>query len=264
MGVQASRRRNLLGIVPILLTFVAVAAAEPSTVVPLTVSRSAVPGVGLSYIQTSGSLPQVSGRTGLTGVNRVLRNLVVSDLERFRAEAVTGWAYLPPIDRTNVGYYETSVNRRFVSASTSVVSVLLPVTDEFPLGITSEFWLSRTIDVQSARWVSLGDMFTNRASGLRAVARLAERKILAPGTCARLTSAGLNRPIYSSGWSPVASNYKTFALTANGITIGFDQGAVAAEGCGSVEVLVPYKPVLPHMNAYGKRLVSGVRQARMK
>jgi hypothetical protein len=93
---------------------------------------------------------------------------------------------------------------------------------------------------------------------------VAARKIVTSSQCARQSDTGFTRPLYRLGWLPVPKNYKTFALTANGIAVGFDQGDVAGESCGSVEVVVPYKPVLPYMNSFGKRLVFGVRQAWMK
>lgn len=244
------------------------AATEGSAPVPLKISRAVPPSIGLPYIRIRGAYPRVSGAaapTAIRAVNARLRELVVADERGFRAAAVTNTSLPLKARMSNPGLYETAIDSKLVSASTAVVSVLLPVTVSQPLGATLEYWLSLTLRLPTGTSVHLEDMLANRSSGFRAIARAAREELIATNSCVREDERdSAKRAIYRQGWLPLAKNFQTFALVTQGIRIGFLMGDVAGIPCGSMEALVPYQTILPYMNEFGRRLVSGVRTANMK
>jgi len=90
---------------------------------------------------TSGSIPQVSG-TGmdLRKVNIALREAVLRDQREFAPFARKGAIGTAKGYR---GIYRTSVSRRLLSASTVVVSALMPAIEQYPGGVWAKVGLRR-------------------------------------------------------------------------------------------------------------------------
>ena len=109
----------------------------------------------------------------LRAVNLTLREAIVADQRAFEpyarryAERVAGRRLPSPY----AGYYETELDRSFVSASTVIVSALLPRTRAvLPLQPGADAWLGVTIRVPSGTRVALADLFARPATAMRVLA----------------------------------------------------------------------------------------------
>lgn len=145
------------------------------------------------------------------------------------------------------GIYSTSVDRRLLSASTVVVSALLPATKLFPAGTQGKTWVAMTVEVPSGRRIRLEDLFAEPSRGIRVLARAwleRARRTWAP--CIRLVPEEFRAS---------ARNYRYFALTPRGLAVGFWQ----PPACNRVHETVPYRVLRPHLSRLGTQLVAGVR-----
>jgi len=116
-------------------------AAAP--VVPLTVVPARTPPLPLRGYDTSGIYPQVRGEAVLEAVNASLRRELVADQRRYASKAGKNRRGLPPDNR---GVYSTAIDRGYLSASSVVVSALLPATREaFPGQHGGDGWLGITV-----------------------------------------------------------------------------------------------------------------------
>jgi hypothetical protein len=220
----------------------------------LFVSRAKTPPLRIPAMNTKGTYPQVS-RVGfnLRTVNAVLRRAVLDDERRFAR-------IIPKVDpKTAPGLYETSVELGLISASTVVVSVLMPSLQLFPAGNDGDRWLSINVDVATGRRVSIAALFTDPSQGLRAIATDARKRLPRANACVRqsLTDSTHGR---SRGFDPTITNYRNFALLPDGLAIGFPLGQVSDPLCSSAEITVPYSVVRPYLNALGHTLILGVRR----
>jgi hypothetical protein len=216
---------------------------------PLVVREARVPSLGVRHIVTSGVYPEVSGGDiDLRAVNATLREAVLSDERSFRPYARSERRTLERdhmnVHATSRGRYLMWVDRRLVSASTAVVSVLLPETAEaFEGQEGGDTWLSMTVAVPSGRRLTLRDLFAHVDRALPVLQHAWRRSHL----CAR---------IYGFLYTPKVSNYRAFALTPTGLAIGVPE--VAA--CYRQLMIVPYRIVDPYLSKLGRRLVAGARQ----
>jgi hypothetical protein len=145
-----------------------------------------------------------------------------------------------------------------------VVSALIPVTSIFPGGNDGEGWVSATLLVPSAKSVSLSSLFASPRHGLVVLAMAARTHLLANDSCLR---PEILHPIVGGEWgglAPIASNYKNFALTPAGLTVGFGQGLLGAEACGAPAVTVSWPKIRPLLSAKGHRLISQLRNPIMR
>ena len=62
------------------------------------------------------------------------------------------------------------------------------------------------------------------------------------------------------GFAPRPKHYAHFALTADGIAIGFENDQVGGGSCGAPEVMVPYRVLRTRFSKLGEQLVAGVRR----
>ena len=70
---------------------------------------------------------------------------------------------------------------------------------------------------------------------------------------------------YVAPWlKPTMSNYRYFALTPQGLAVGFEQDTVASPPCGRVEVTVPYSVLRPYLSRLGATLIAAVRRPRSR
>lgn len=235
--------------------------ATVDRVVPLSVTMARTPRVRVPHVVTRGTYPQVT-RLGinLTLVNAALRKAVVDDQLRFAAQVPKNEARLKrPVG--NYGVYETIPTVPLISASSVVVSALVPTFELLPAGVDGQWWLSVTVRVSDARGIAIGDLFSLPPRGRRVVATAARRALSARNWCIR---ASLADPVvgrdFLNGFSPTARHYRFFALTSKGLMIGFPVGQVGGPACGRVMATVPYAVVRPYLSALGRELVGGVRR----
>ena len=236
-------------------------AAEPGGATALRLIAARTPRLDLPRYRTRGVYPQVADGDGdLSAVNAALTAAVRSHVrETARRFGRVDRESPPPHSVGNSGRYETSIDRELTSASTEVVSVLVPVLALRPGGNAGRTWLSATVRVPSGVPVSVTRLF-RKGSGLTAVAEAARSRILATSRCVR---EGIEDPVVGpinrKGFAPIARNYRYFALTARGLAIGFPTGSIGATSCGRVVTVVPYDVLRPHLSETGRALVAGVR-----
>jgi hypothetical protein len=246
-----------------------VTAKEPQVdATALAVGRVQTPKFEVRGYTTSGTYPQVSGRgVDLTGVNTALLEAVLEDQAAYAVPAKQMLAEQPWLldNYDGDGVYSTSggtASRRKeerLSASTVVVSYLMPSKRRYPGGTEGAGWISATVDAQSGEAVDLSDLFASPVKGEAELAQIA--KTLASRS--RCIERGLTDPYagesYDKAFLPSSGNYRHFALTTEGLQLGFEQGEVANAICGRVRILVPYAAVRSLLGPDGQQLVAGVR-----
>ena len=234
---------------------------------PLVVVEARTPPLRVPNYRTSGTYPQVSGgHVGPKAVNAALRDALLNAQRRYAAFVRREYmSSMPELFRRAYRYsgtYTTSPKLSLISASTVVVSALIPVRELLPGGTGGATWLSVTVQVPSGAPVGIRGLFSQPAGGLRALASAVRKKVLATNSCIRASNRGPGRAINARGFAPTARNYRYFALTAEGFVVGFPIDQVGGSSCSSVETSVPYAVVRPYLNNVGQRLVAGVRRPR--
>jgi uncharacterized protein YecT (DUF1311 family) len=221
---------------------------QPPT--PLTVVAAPTPRFPVPGYDTSGTYPQVRGG-GLNprAVNAALHTAVLADQ---RAYAPYARKEKPRVQYRQHGVYRTAINRSLVSASTVVVSALLPATREvFPGQNGGDDWLGMTVRVPSGARVRITDLFAKVDQGLRVLATEWKARI-------RRTDGAPCPRVYQEQYTPTVEHYRNFALTPGGIAVGV--GEVAA--CYRLVATVPYRVMRPYLSKLGSTLIAGVRRAR--
>jgi len=227
----------------------------------LAVTELKLPLLKVPRYRTSGTYPQVSANgLNLKAVNAAIRNTVLDDQRRF-ARLARRQPPAPP--QVGSGIYSAAPESKLISASTVVVSALIPATRLFPGGTDGQGWLSVTIDVPRAARVNTPSMFAEPSRGLTALGIAVRKRVVSSNRCVRdaLNDRVLGRQ-FAAGFAPTASHYRYFALTPTGLAVGFPIGQVASPVCNRVQAVVPYSVVRPYLSALGEKLVAGVRQPR--
>ncbi|MGA2037610.1 MAG: hypothetical protein ABSH04_08525 [Acidimicrobiales bacterium] len=186
---------------------------------------------------------------------------MLADEQSYAAMAVSEEARVAYVPEAGPGVYALTPRSDLMSASSTVVSALIPALRLFPGGNDGEGWLSTTIDVSSGKSIQILDLFEAPAAALRAIGTSAHAFVMAGNSCVRgedLYLEQTRQPV--PGFSPTGANYRYLALTRAGLAVGFPNGQLASPSCGRVEVTIPYKVIAPYLNKVGKSLVSGVRQ----
>jgi len=219
--------------------------ADAGHVSPLGIVSAATPRFSVAHFLTQGTFPQARDpKLALGRVNDALRAAIVADQRSFAA-------YTRPYlmraagrrARGNRGFYGTEFVRPLVSASSVVVSALLPrwrsVLAAQPRNGDLAGWLGITIRVPAGTRVRLPDLFARRAEAMRVIeGRIRADKLLAPSV-RRHPATALANP--------------QFALLPSGLAIGiFEIG-------WQDDVIVPYSALRPHLSRLGLELVAGVR-----
>jgi hypothetical protein len=210
---------------------------------PLSVVSATTPRFPVARFRTGGTFPQVrDGKLALGAVNMALGAVVASDQHAFEPRArrygkrIAGHR----LPSGYAGYYETEFDRTLVSASTVVVSALIPrMRALLPLQHGADGWLGVTIRVPAGTRVALPQLFGQRAKAMR----LLEAQISADK---RLDPAVRRHPA-------AALATAQFALLPNGLVVG------VVESYGRDDVLVPYRALRPYLSRLGLRLVAGTR-----
>jgi hypothetical protein len=193
----------------------------------------------------------------LASVNRKLLGAVLAEEAVWRQITLSAYRNNPAMRQAiQMGIFRTSIDLRLVSASTRVVSVLMPEVAMIPNGTGGETWLSITVQVPSGEMIRLRDLFA-RGDGLRVLAQTVFRQIEAASRC--FASEGRLYHGLEDGFSPAWSHYRYFSLTASGLAIGFPTASIAPPPCGRIKTIVPYQIIAPYLTNLGKNLVAGVR-----
>lgn len=228
-----------------------------------------IPRLRVAGYRTSGTYPVIAGRGGdVSRVNAALRSAVTLAERKDARAALAAELRLPRrlrirLNRYDPGTYSVSPEARWMSASTRVVSALIPVRALPPGGTDGDGWMSMTIRFPSGEAVRLRDLFADPQTGLTALADAVRRRGLAQNKCIRLSvRSPMTGNISLQGFLPTDAHYRFFALTPTGLAVGFPNGQVAFSGCGRVAVTVPYKLLTRYLSRDGRDLIAGVRKPR--
>jgi len=74
-----------------------------------------------------------------------------------------------------------------------------------------------------------------------------------------LTDPEFDSSTYLSDLDPKPSNYQHFAISPAGLTVGFDQGFLAAEACDSQIATIPWSALRQQLSPGGQQLVDALR-----
>ena len=182
-GGARGRRLASLAFVGSVVTLIGVAptsSAYPASsgqlrVSPLLLHRSPPPHFQVRGFLTLGSFPQFSSKLAdLDKINLALRNAVRSDEATYAPEARKARHAVEAGGHAGtVGIYRVSANPPArISASTRIVSVLLPVGHVAYGGHTGvPGWIALTATVPDARKITLPSMFRDPGGGLRVFAK---------------------------------------------------------------------------------------------
>lgn len=213
----------------------------------LRIVATPTPHFPLRHYVTSGHYPNVRGTPGLAITNAALRGAILADQRKYARRARWYANHAGAFQ----GHYQTSIDRALTSASTVVVSTLIPAGKYFPGGNDGEMWISATVDVRTGKTLSLGQLLANPRLALPALARDWRASLLRQHSSWRQMVTEY-RPSYPA----TLMHYRHFALTPTGLAVGFPQ-----EPAGSrLAALIPYRFVDAYLSRLGKRLVAGVRR----
>jgi hypothetical protein len=195
---------------------------------------------------TSGAYPNVRGSSKTAArTNIALRRALVKDQ---RSYASLARQHSVP---NGAGVYETAIDRGLTSASTVVVSTLIPALKLYPGGNNGQTWISATVDVRSGRAVSLPQLLANPSLALPVLAGEWKASL-------RHTMLWAYVAEDAAGYTPSFAHYRYFALTPTGLAFAFGQ----EPGGSRFSAVIPYRLVRPFLSSLGRRLVAGVRQPR--
>lgn len=229
-----------------LVALTAVAQIGRSRVGSFALVRASTPCLPVPGYATSGAYPNVRG-----GSQRVIRTNVALRRVVVRAER----RYAPSARRhqvrNSIGIYQTAIDRGLTSASTVVVSALIPALELYPGGSGGQTWISATIDVRSGKVISLRQLLANPPLALAVLASEWKAQL-------RHTVPGADLAKDADGYTPSFGHYRNFALTPTGLAFGFGQGPAGSR----ISAVIPYRLVHPYLTPLGKRLVAGVRRPK--
>ncbi len=213
--------------------------------------RAPTPHFHAPHYVTSGGIPQVAGDTPhVWRVNKALRLAIRADQRRYgkgvrRAER----AGVPP---GQTGTYRTYFHPSLASASTVVVSALIPALELYPGGNDGQTWISVTVDMGTGKRVSLAQLVNREA--LPVITQAWGPAFLQAHPRCRWCSVWLrtDKPSYPATFG----NLGWYALNPTGLAIGFPQYPA---GPRTVAV-IPYRLVRAYLSPLGVRLIDGVRK----
>jgi hypothetical protein len=215
----------------------------------LAITTSATPRFDVPEYETRGKFPQIAeirraDGVNVKAVNTALREAVLADergyepLARRRRRV---FARDNSVYRISPGLYSTAVDRALISASSVVVSGVLPTVREESEGEgLRHFWVAFILDARSGKRVKIDQLFRDPERGVRSLGQ-------AWAAIIRQTVCGpFHRDFYPDA---------RFALLTTGIAV-----AVPSTGqCDRDVTVVPYGTLRPLLSSWGRRLVDGVR-----
>ena len=202
---------------------------------------------------TSGNYVQVSGMNGLEAVNSVLKNLIVQDQQN---DQTTNPDYINQCRIAQGCWYDSgsAEGQLFVSASSSVVSVLIPTNVNYG-GVSNESWVSATLLTQTARPITFANLFSDTSQALVAISEAARAELLATNNC---VTGDLNA--LDQGLDPTnPDNFKHYAISPSGLSIGFDRYQLGIGACGGPSVTIPWSQLQSNLSNDGRQIVSNLR-----
>jgi len=222
--------------------------AQTASVSSLRLITVPTPLLPVPRYDTSGSIPKVSGSgIDLQHVNASLREAVLRDQRAYEPNARASAKHTGSRCR---GTYSLVTDRRLLSASSVVVSALLPATKLYPCGNEGQGWVSVTVRVPSGKQVTLAQLFRDpEGDGLFQLG-VAWFRVIARDSRLNCVVSNL------SSYQPTLRNYRYFALTPHGLALGFRQ----EPACQRIVGIVPYRALQPYLSNLGKQLVAGVRR----
>jgi hypothetical protein len=158
------------------------------------------------------------------------------------------------------GYFFADSQAGFTSSSPLLVNTLIPVVAGCGVCTDTEYWASDAALVSNGqRFNPYAGIFSNRELALKAIVRDLRwqyRHIRAPNTCvAQMRQVGIKELGTPSALLGYVIDAHAFALLANGLEVGIEQGALYDEACGDSGFLVPYSVIDPYLNDLGHHLV---------
>lgn len=228
----------------------ALAADKP---IPLRPSFVGVPAFAVGGYATRGRLIQVRHSSlDLRRTNRALRQAIVDDQRAFEPYARRA---AKVASKGHRGLYSVNVEPSFVSASSRVVSALLPSIHR-PVGNQhGKDWIGVTVLVPSGRRLFIADVVETDRVTLRALARLI-------GSTQRRSDPEFwsfcGPEKYPSTYRPTVNGLSDVAFVPSGLAFGFAQ----PPACDRPVVVVPYRAAEPMLTALGRRLMRDVRAPR--
>jgi hypothetical protein len=203
---------------------------------------------------TDGDYVQVSGMNGLEAVNAVLKNLIVQDQQK---DQTTNPDYMIQCRNkiADCWYSSGSADGQLViSASSSVVSVLIPTSVNYG-GVSNESWVSTTLSTQTAQPITYADLFSDTSQALVAISDAARAELLATNEC---VTGDLNA--LDQGLDPTnPDNFKHYAISPSGLTIGFERYQLGIGACGGPSVTIPWSQLQSYLSLDGNQTVSLLR-----
>ena len=231
----------------------------------LPIATVETPQIRIHRMYASGRYIQVPERS-FRAVNAALRSAVLDDERRFVGSdplRVKDLADRPPRPPGWGFVYRLVPSPRLTSASTEVVSALIPALTLFPGGNDGETWFSVTLRVRKATPIGIADLFADPSRGLKALAAAARKRLIATDPAVRnaLSDPKLGAS-FARGLLPRPENYQHFALTDDGLILGFDNSQVTWPAAGRRETTVPYSVIRLFLSPIGQELIKGVRRPR--
>jgi hypothetical protein len=203
---------------------------------PLGIASARTPRFPVAGFRTYGSFPQVRGLISVARVNDAVRSMISHDENGLVRQARKHVVHTPPkvVSAGYAGDYETELDRTLVSASTEVVSMLLPRTRELlPLHGLTGGWLAITVRVPSGAPVATADLFAHPAA---AFAFLRSRTRDKRSGCAFRGTPEL-------------------ALLPSGLAVGVPSSG----SCYRFDVVVPYRQMRPYLSPLATQLAAETR-----
>ncbi len=221
---------------------------------PLVERGAPTPRFRLPCYATSGRIPEVVGDTpAVNSVDEALR-LAVRDDQRAYAKSARRYVGKVRCRRDAEGIYRTYFHRSLTSASTVVVSALIPALKLYPLGNDGEMWISVTVDIRTGKRVSLAKLVRSSAA-LPVLARAWGPAWLRSHRNCRQCRGWLRR--YRPSYPARFGHLRTFALTPTGLAIGFPMFPAGSR----LVAVIPYWRIRGELSPLGLRLVDGVRRS---
>ncbi len=248
---RIDRRSRLVPLVLLAAFALPIATAIPGVagheVRSLAVVGAATPCFPVQGYVTSGAYPNVRGSSWrVARTNVALRQAVVADQLRYAPAASRHTAPNGP------GIYETAIDEQLISASTVVVSALIPALETYPGGGDGQTWISATIEMRSGNSVSLRDLLANPRLALPLLVKDWKNRL-------RGTQPWPYVAENPARYTPTLAHYRHFALTPRGLVFGFPQAPAGSR----FAAVIPYRFVHPYLSSLGRRLVAGVRRPRL-
>ncbi|MFI6066879.1 hypothetical protein ACIA47_16710 [Micromonospora sp. NPDC051227] len=190
---------------------------------------------------------QVTGIDGLDATNRALATLFTHD-----PATVAARMSLPA--GSAITYHQRSSRNAVVHTNGALVSILAPVSAESVEGFVTDYWLATTLTVPQAAEVKITDLFSSPTAATDALSDLVRRRLPhSDDECIK----GSWDPDYASAQQWHASDtYAKFAMTPDGLVIGFAKGRLIPPPCGIFRMTFSWEELRPLMADRGRRLVA--------